>query len=112
MCSEIKKRITEKGYGKDTLLRVKLTGIVSPEARFSTEKTDSSELGLFYVEVSDNTLPLLDFEELKNDISIKGALFRELLPKLKSEDEHERKIASMALKYGLSALTGSEIIDF
>lgn len=112
MCSEIKKKITEKGYGKDTLLRVKLTGIVSPEARFSPEKTDSSELGLFYVEVSDNTLPLLDFEELKNDISIKGALFRELLPKLKSEDEHERKIASMALKYGLSALTGSEIIDF
>lgn len=112
MYAEIKKKIVSQGYGKDTLLRVRLTGLVAPTARFETDKIDPSELGLFYIEISDNTLPLLDYEELKNDISIKGALFRELLPRLQSDDEKERKIASMALKYGLSALTGADIIDF
>jgi hypothetical protein len=59
--------------------------------------------------VENCTLPLLDFGELENDISIKGAVFRELLPRLESDDENERKIASMALKYALAALSGDEI---
>jgi hypothetical protein len=83
---------------------------VSPEASFEAENITEAETGVFYIEVEDNTLPLLDHEELKNDISIKGALFRELLPLLESKDEQERKRASMALKYALAALSGSDIL--
>ena len=56
--------------------------------------------------------PLLDYDELMNDISIRGAFFRELLPKLNSDDEEERKTAAAALRYGLSALEGNDIVDF
>ena len=105
----IKKAITENSYGKDTLLRVKLCGVVAPDASFEEKSITESDAGVFYIEVENCTLPLLDFGELENDISIKGAVFRELLPKLESDDEAERKIASMALKYALAALEGNEI---
>ncbi len=106
---QIKKAVTEHGWGKDTLLRAKLCGVVSPEAAFEPEKIEAADAGVFYIEVEDSTLPLLDYDELKGDITIKGALFRELLPRLESRDEHERKLASLALKYALAALSGDEI---
>ncbi len=112
MCEKIRAIIAKEGFDEKTLLRVRLTGIVSHDAAFSPERTQASELGVFYVEVDDATIPLGDYDELKNDISIKGALFRELLPKLQSEDERERKVASLALKYGLSAIMGAEVTDF
>lgn len=112
MCEKIKDIIAKEGFDEKTLLRVRLTGIVSHDAAFFPERAQASELGVFYVEVDDATIPLGDYDELKNDISIKGALFRELLPKLQSEDERERKVASLALKYGLSAIMGAEVTDF
>ena len=51
-------------------------------------------------------------EALKDDLSLKGALFRELLPKLESDDPEVRKTAAEALRYGLAALSGSDVIDF
>ena len=59
--------------------------------------------------MENHTLPLLDYGELENDISIRGAVFRELLPGLESDDEAERKTAALALKYALAALSGNEI---
>ena len=105
----IKKAVLENGYGKDTLLRAKLCGVVSPDAAFGASGIDAEEAGVFYLEAEDATSPLLDYDELKSDISIKGAVFRELLPALESEDEGERKLASMALKYALAALEGNEL---
>ena len=105
----IKKAAEENGLGKDTLLRVKLCGVVSPDASFEAESITAEEVGVFYLETEDVTSPLLDYGELENDISIKGAVFRELLPRLESDDEAERKTASMALKYALAALEGNEI---
>ena len=107
--SAIKKAVTENGWGRDTLLRVHLCGVVSPSADFGAESITAQETGVFYIEVEDFTRPLLDYEELKNDITIKGAIFRELLPRLESRDEQERKLASLALKYALAALAGDEI---
>ena len=101
--------VKEKGFGADTLLRVKLCGVVTPDADFDEKNITAQDVGVFYIEVENCTLPLLDYGELENDISIKGAVFRELLPRLESDDEKERKIASMALKYALAALEGDEI---
>ena len=112
MCEQVKKAVQKEGFGKDTLLRVRLTGLVSYDANFAPDKVQASELGVYYAEVQDATIPLVGYEELKNDISIKGALLRELLPKLQSDDERERKVASLALKYGLSAIMGADVADF
>lgn len=100
--------ISQEGLGDDTMLRVSLRGVVSPSARIDTDRLTAESLGLFYLEVKNDTLPLLGEAELMNDISIRGAFFRELLPKLKSDDENERRVAAAALRYGLAALEGEE----
>lgn len=105
----IKSAVRENGFGADTLLRVKLCGVVAPDADFDEKSITAEEVGVFYIEVENHTLPLLDYGELENDISIRGAVFRELLPLLESDDESERKKAAMALKYALAALSGGEI---
>ena len=108
VAEKIRAYITSKGFGEDTILRVSLRGVVSPMARINADALTADMFGLFYLEVKNDTSPLLDEAALMNDISIRGALFRELLPKLKSEDERERRIASAALRYGLAALEGEE----
>jgi hypothetical protein len=45
-------------------------------------------------------------DELKNDLSIRGAFYRALLPKLESADADERATAADALRIGLLALDG------
>ena len=42
-------------------------------------------------------------------MSVKGELFRQLLPMLQSEDEEERIIAALAFREGLAALEDREI---
>lgn len=112
LCERVRAAILEKGYGSDVLLRVTLTGRVSPEATFSPEKLSDQMLGVYYLEVRNESVPLLNYDELKNDISIRGAFFRELLPRLESEDAEERRLAADALRYGLAALDGNDVVDF
>ena len=108
----IKAAVEKEGYGSDVLLRVRLTGKISPEVTLRPDKIEASALGVFYLEIEDASVPLLNYEELKNDISIRGAFFRELLPLLESENEEERRTAADALRYGLEALDGNDIVDF
>ena len=112
LLERVKTSAAQAGLGADALVRIKLTGRISPEARLSPNVLSASALGLYYLEVRDDTAPLLDTETLKNDISIRGAFFRELLPLLESESEEERRTAAAALHYGLAALDGDDVVDF
>ncbi len=104
--------VAAAGFGVDVLLRARLTGRISPEVKLNLKDVTAQTLGLFYLEIENATAPTLGAEELKNDISIRGALFRELLPMLESEKEEERQIASEALRLGLAALDGEDVVDF
>ncbi len=104
--------IKREGFGSDVLLRVRLTGRISPEMNVLSKKTEAEAFGVFFLEFEDATAPLLDYENLKNDISIRGAFFRELLPLLESDDEEKRRTAAQALRYGLAALDGNDTVDF
>ena len=108
----VKSAVEKEGFGADVLLRVRLTGRISPETTLYPKKLNASALGVFYLEVEDASVPLLNYDELKNDISVKGAFFRELLPLLQSENEDERRTAADALRYGLAALDGNDVVDF
>ncbi len=112
LCARLREEVQKAGFGADTLLRVRLTGRISPETLISPKKLDASSFGLFYLETEEDWMPLLDYETLKNDISIRGAFFRELLPLLESESEEQRRTAAEALRYGLAALDGNDIVDF
>ena len=109
---EVKRVVEEKQYNRDTLLRVILEGDISPELVISNSAFSSVSEQLFYLEVVNNTRPFLDIESLENDPTIRGAFYEKLKPLLESEDENERKVAYMALKYGLSALGGNNVVDF
>ena len=104
--------IKTKGYGSDTLLRLELTGSLSPDVDLSAKKIQPLMASLFYCEIIDHTSPDFDIEALKEDPTIKGELVRTLIPALESEDEEMRRCARRALKYGLSALTGNDVSDF
>lgn len=96
----------------ETLLRVVLTGAVDQNIASASKKITSEEIGTYYLEVQDRTIPLVDEQELLKDITIKGALYRELLPKIKSPDPEVSESAKQALIYGLAALSGSDVADF
>ncbi len=102
--------ILDGGYDKDTLLRLILSGNVSPSLKIRTAELEAV-LGkeLYYIEVFDKTLPLYDAEKLDSDPTIRGAFFRELKPLLENGTQKERQDAAYALRIGLLALSGEDI---
>ncbi|MBO5306037.1 MAG: exonuclease SbcCD subunit D [Clostridia bacterium] len=106
----IRGRIAMCNYREDTALRIILTGALSPEYTMSLDFIRDSIDGLYRLDLKDETLPILDFAELERDLSVKGEFYRELVAKMKSEDEQERKTAAEALRIGLCALSGKPIV--
>lgn len=102
--------ISSNRYGEDTLLSLRLSGHVSPDIIIDTESLSSRTYGLFLLKVEDETSPTLDPEVLSRDLSIRGEIYRALLPKLNSDDEREREVAIRALRYAFSALSGENIV--
>lgn len=105
----IRNLLTEKSLGSDTLLRLTLCGHVSPRLRLDTNAlTTLLSPGLFYLEIQDHTLPLLDTEALENDPTVRGAFFAAMRPLLENGTAEERATAAKALRVGLAALTGED----
>ena len=103
--------IAEKcsSFGQDTLLRVELCGVVSESFSADTDNLRTVITSPCYLEIKDKTLALLNMKSLKEDKTLAGEFYRALEEKLFSENEEEKKIAAMALKYGLRAIYGMEI---
>ena len=98
----------EKKYAQETALYLELTGSIDP--RFILPKNLSNEtFGLYFLDIKDKTLPLYNTESFKRDMSIKGELYRELLPMMQSADEEERLLGARAFREGLAALENREI---
>ena len=104
--------VRQKGFGKDTLLRLTLEGSLAGHLDISSIGIESITSGLYYCELRDHTSPDYDLDALQNDPTIKGELVRTLMPLLESEDGNRRILAARALKYALSALSGNDISDF
>ncbi len=104
---KIKKEIDKLGLGAGCSLRITLTGAAS--LSFSTRELNASSFGVDYVEFKNNTTPAYDADKLKEDMTIKGELYRYLLPILEEGSSSERETALRALKIGLAALDGRDI---
>ena len=106
--NRVSRLVSDRKYGAETALRVELTGYISP--RFIVPKNLGNDaFGLYSFEIIDKTMPLFGTEGFKRDMSVKGELYRQLLPMLESEDEEERLIAALAFREGLAALEDREI---
>ena len=106
--NRVSKMVSDKKYGAETALRLELTGYLDP--RFIVPKNLGSDaFGLYSFELVDKTLPLYGTKSLKRDMTVKGEIFRQLLPMLESEDEEERLLGARAFREGLAALENREI---
>lgn len=105
LVAAVKKYVETNGLGMETCLRLTFVGNVDPCAPVSVSLT-AEELGLSLLELENDTLPIFEAEYLENDITLRGALYRQLLPSLKSADPETRKVAVGALRMGLAALEG------
>ena len=110
VAEKIDARIREKKYTDDTLLRVTLTGAVSPELE-NTARLESAVRGLYMLEVDDRTSPTFDGGVLENDMTLRGELYRELYPMLSGGTPEERATAAAALRLGLAALEGRNVSE-
>lgn len=104
----IKAAVEAGGYGRDTALRVTLTGATPPDFTVPRE-ANGEALGLFYLELLDRTTPTFDAKYLEQDMSVRGELYRSLLPYLTSGTPEERATAARALRMGMAALAGEDI---
>lgn len=106
--NRISRMISDKKYGVETALRCTLTGYVDP--RFSIPQSlENDVFGLYSFDLCDKTMPLYGTEGMKRDMSVKGELFRSLLPLLESEDEEQRLVAARAFREGLAALENRNV---
>lgn len=110
LIDRVRGRIAVNNYREETALRVILTGALPPEYTPNLDFIKGEIEGLYLLDLKDNTLPILDFEELERDLSIRGEFYRELVAKMRSADEQERKTAAEALRIGLCALSGKPIV--
>ena len=69
----------------------------------------SDAFDLYFFELVDKTMPLHNTQSFKRDMSVKGELYRQLLPMLESTDEEERLLGARAFREGLAALENREI---
>ena len=102
--------VKEKGYGEETALRVVLTGAI-PSDYYINEKEISQELAscpLALLQIRNETVANFDLAYLEADMTVRGEVYRTLLPILKSEDEVERRRGALALKFALAALDKRE----
>ena len=102
--------VEDEKLGKETCLRLTLVGNVDPRTPDSIS-IPSDEVGLDLLEIQNETLPIFNAEYLENDITLRGALYRQLLPSLKSPDPEVRRVAVGALRMGLAALEGRMLIS-
>jgi len=100
--------IREHRYGEDVLLSLQYTGTLEEGLVINPDLLDCC--GLFLLKTEDRTVPAPDLRALAEDTGIRGAFYRALEAGLHSADPAEREKAVRALRYGLAAIAGENII--
>lgn len=108
--SMLRERIVFGNYKEETALRVTLTGLLTPEYTPNPTAIADSTKGLYKLEVRDETTPLLDYEDLERDMTIRGEYYRLLVEVMRNGTAEERANAAAALRIGLCALDGKPIV--
>ena len=105
--NKIESFIESKGYGGKDYLRLILCGAFDSGELYDVEAIEKKFSDrLSFLEIRDETIPVPSAEYLERDMTIRGELYRILLPMLNSEDRAERARAVRALSIGLSAIDG------
>lgn len=109
--SDVAARITELAKNENcdanVSLKIYLEGSIPPDYIPNPSQIELlAHPELCSLKLRDRTSPVFGSEYLETDMTIKGELYRALLPRLSSADAEEREIAADALRIGLLALDG------
>ena len=98
--------IAEKEYGEGVALRIVLSGAIPSDYCINEAviRDGISSHKLALLQIRDETIASYDLSNLENDITVRGEVYRSLLPLLNSENREERKKGALALKFALAAL--------
>ncbi|MBO7302919.1 MAG: exonuclease SbcCD subunit D [Clostridia bacterium] len=103
-----------RNYPSNAYLRLTLVGAADSQSvkviKNSKDRICESA-GLEYLEIEDETLPIYDGKYLEKDVTIRGEIYRSLLPSLTSADAEVKKKAVLALKIALAAIDGNNVFD-
>ena len=102
--------ITEQHYGSDTILRLTLKGETDPSFTINKSVLEADAPRIFALKIEDETVPMLDADELRRDPTVRGEFFRLLEPALIGDDAEARALAADALRMGLCALAGEAVV--
>ena len=108
---KISEIIKTHGYGENTALRVVLEGSVVSDYAIDEGRLSALECfsHLALLQIKNKTAPNFDLAYLVSDTSVRGEVYRTLLPLLESSDENERQKGALALKFALAALDKREL---
>lgn len=104
---DILKIIKEKiVFNTKDIYRIILCGDISGELEFNEADIEKGLDGLaYFIDVKNNTLPMIDQDKYKNDLSLRGEFVRKVYENEKLTDEEKRKIVAL----GLNVLSGREV---
>ena len=100
--------ISEQGYGKNTSLSLSLVGTLPLELVVNKRLLEANDT-VSELKIKDVTTPLPDGASLISDPTLRGEIYRALLPKLSGSDAEERKLAAEALRLALCAIDGTAL---
>ncbi len=103
--------IKESGYGDETSLCLILRGAISIDCRINEDKLSSLKTSLRLLKIKDDTTPIPDKNSLLKDITLRGEIYRTLLPKMESDDPLVRKKAAEAFRIALCAIDGKNLTE-
>ena len=98
--------IREKKYDNYTALKLTLTGSTDPSLIIDTGAVRDAIPSLFSLSVTDETVPFYDTAYLSKDPTIRGEFYTQIMARYESGTPEEKRVAALALKYGLAALDG------
>ena len=97
-------------YKEGTHMRLTLVGASDPEELYELDAMSESVKGtLLSLDIRNETVPAPSVEYLERDTTLRGELYRSLLPRLTSASAEERRIAVKALRIGLAAIDGRSV---
>ena len=108
---EISSMVLAKKYGDNIALRVILEGSVPPDYTPNAKRIEAAaqDLGILLLQIRNECVSNFDLDYLEGDMSVRGEVYRRLLPLLNSADENERAKGSLALKFALASLDKREL---
>lgn len=101
--------VEERGFGEETSLRVILEGRLEPTVMLSPSPEEALSFSLYSLDFIDRTRPTLNAEYLERDMTVRGELYRTLLPRINSQNLEESVAVSQAFRAGLAALESRDI---